>query len=36
MVYPILIIEMELRNFEMYFLAILNDNSVDYIYYKEL
>ena len=31
MVYPIIILDMELRNSEMYFLVLFNDNSVDYI-----
>jgi len=36
MVYPIIILDMEIRNCEMYPLVVFNDNSVDYIHYKEL
>ena len=32
MVYPIIILDMELRNSEMYFLVLFKDNSVDYIF----
>ena len=36
MEYPVAILEMEVRGMEMYFLVLFDDNSVNYIYYKDL
>ena len=34
--WPVAILDMELRNLEMYFLVLFSDNSVDFVYYKYL
>ena len=36
MVYPIIIIDMEIKNGEMYSLVVFNDNTVNLTYYKRL
>lgn len=33
---PIIILELELRQLEMYLLVVFNDNSVEYMHYKDL